>query len=111
MQSVIGIVLSIITILIHRNTFFFDKGEGEFKRAYLSVGMIIAIMLVGLVPFVNIAVFTLGGLIYIGNILLNPNVKCSLFKDISGLTEKDNNNLFEKISEFLVRDLGRKKKE
>ena len=111
MEFVIGIVLSIITILIHRSTFLYDKGEGKFKRAYLSVGLIIAILIVGLIPYVNFAAFTLGGIIYVGNILLNPNVKCSLFKDISGLEERDNNNLIEKISDFLARDLGRKKKE
>ena len=83
--ELIGIVLIIITIFIHTHSYdYYDN------RLKVPIYLILIIIIVGLIPFVNIVMFTVGFALYIAS-FSNGDIKIKIEN---------------KFIKFLIKDLN-----
>jgi len=103
--TIVGIILIVITLFIHRNTFIQDYEMGYFRRLKLPVWLVFLIIGIGLIPFVNFGAFIVGGMAYIMKMIDQPDFRFSL-KNITGKFPEQTGGLGRKIKKFFNKNLS-----
>lgn len=103
--TVIGIVMIVITLFIHRHTFVQDYERGYFRRLKLPIWLVFLIIGIGLIPFVNFIAFIIGGMAYIMKMIDQPDFKFSII-NLTGKYPEQTGKLGKKIKKFFNKNLS-----
>ena len=102
---IFGLILSIITIFIHRHSFVQDYEMGHYRRIDFPLWLALIFIVVGQIPFVNIIAFAGGALAYIMKLVERQDFTFS-FKNITGRYPEHTGNFWKKITKFFNKNLS-----